>query len=77
MDPIRAAESVSAGPRIEEALRSLSGSVRSVVVLKDIYDWSHAEIADHLDISVTAAKVRLHRGRKELRRLLRGWKDGG
>ena len=36
----------------------------------------HAEIADHLDISVTAAKVRLHRGRKELRSMLREWKDG-
>ena len=54
----------------------LSTSIRSVVVLKDIYDWSHTEIADHLDISVTAAKVRLHRGRKELRHKLRQWKDG-
>ncbi len=76
IDPVRAGESASAAPSIEHALKGLSTSVRSVVVLKDIYDWSHAEIADHLDISVTAAKVRLHRGRKELRQILRGWKDG-
>jgi RNA polymerase sigma-70 factor, ECF subfamily len=76
IDPIRAGESASVAPSIESALGDLSSSVRAVVVLKDIYDWSHAEIADHLDISVTAAKVRLHRGRKELRHALRGWREG-
>jgi RNA polymerase sigma-70 factor, ECF subfamily len=76
LDPIRAGESAILAPTIADALASLSASVRAVVVLKDIYDWSHAEIADHLDITVTAAKVRLHRGRKELRESLRGWKDG-
>jgi RNA polymerase sigma-70 factor, ECF subfamily len=76
LDPIRAGESAILAPTIADALASLSSSVRAVVVLKDIYDWSHAEIADHLDITVTAAKVRLHRGRKELRESLRGWKEG-
>jgi RNA polymerase sigma-70 factor (ECF subfamily) len=76
IDPIRAGESASASPQIEKALLSLTDSIRSVVVLKDVYDWTHAEIAQHLDISVTAAKVRLHRGRKDLRLALRGLKDG-
>jgi len=76
LDPVRAGESVSIGPKIEAALGELSYSIRSVVVLKDIYDWSHQEIAEHLDISVTAAKVRLHRGRKELRSRLDGCQDG-
>ena len=76
LDPIRAGESVSIGPMIEAALSELSYSIRSVVVLKDIYDWTHSEIAEHLDISVTAAKVRLHRGRKELRLRLDGCRDG-
>ena len=76
LDPVRAGEAVSASPRIEEALMQLSLSIRAVVVLKDVYGWSHSEIADHLDISVTAAKVRLHRGRKELRHLLEGYQDG-
>jgi RNA polymerase sigma-70 factor (ECF subfamily) len=75
LDPIRAAESAAARPRIEEALQTLSSSVRAVVVLKDVYDWTHAEIAEHLNITVTAAKVRLHRGRKDLRHKLRAWRE--
>lgn len=76
LDPIRAGEAASAAPKIEDALMGLSAPVRAVVVLKDVYDWSHVEIADHLDISVTAAKVRLHRGRKDLRSRLAGYEDG-
>lgn len=53
-------------PRLLEALDQLSPSVRAVVVLKDIYDWPHREIAAHLGITTTAAKVRLHRGRRQL-----------
>ena len=41
-----------------------------LVVLKDVYGLSHEEIAEELGISVAAAKVRLHRGRKKLRDLL-------
>jgi RNA polymerase sigma-70 factor, ECF subfamily len=76
LDPIRAGEAACAAPRIEDALMGLSDSIRAVVVLKDVYDWSHIEIADHLNISVTAAKVRLHRGRKDLRAKLAGYQDG-
>ncbi len=76
LDPLRAAESVSAGPEIKQALMELSESVRTVVVLKDIYDWSHGEIAEYLGITLTAAKVRLHRGRKDLRSKLSGYADG-
>ena len=56
--------------RLFAALDELSPPVRSVVVMKDIYEWSHPEIAEQLGITVTAAKVRLHRGRKRLRALL-------
>ena len=41
-----------------------------LVVLKDVYGLSHEEIAEELGISVSAAKVRLHRGRKRLRDVL-------
>ncbi len=67
IDPEQAGVDIDLSDRIAEALRQLSPKLRSVVVLKDIYDWSHPEIAEHLDISVTAAKVRLHRGRALLR----------
>ncbi len=73
--PERAGESASVRPKIEAALGELSQSLSSVVVLKDVYDWSHADIAEHLGISVTAAKVRLHRGRKALREIL--WAEAG
>ena len=53
-----------------EALNSLSAEQRMVVVLKDVEGWSHNEIAELLDITTGAAKVRLHRARRRLRTLL-------
>jgi RNA polymerase sigma-70 factor, ECF subfamily len=38
-----------------------------VVVLRDVYDLPHEAIAAELGISVSAAKVRLHRARRRLR----------
>lgn len=67
LSPERAGESAMARPTLEAALGDLATPLRSVVVLKDVYGWSHAEISDELGITVTAAKVRLHRGRKALR----------
>lgn len=60
------------GATLAEALAELPAGTRTVLVLKDVYDWSHAEIADHLGISVTAAKVRLHRARLRMRDRLAG-----
>jgi len=54
--------------RLREALDRLPDAQREVVVMKDVYGWSHADIADAMDISVTAAKVRLHRARARLAR---------
>jgi len=50
-----------------DALEQLPVSLRAVVVLRDVYDLPHAEIGEHLGISTTAAKVRLHRARTRLR----------
>jgi RNA polymerase sigma-70 factor (ECF subfamily) len=50
-----------------EALEDLPPKLRQVVVLRDIYDLPHEDIAAELGISETAAKVRLHRARKKLR----------
>jgi RNA polymerase sigma-70 factor (ECF subfamily) len=72
LSPERGGESAAMRGPLEEALNELPESLRAVVVLKDVYEWSHTEIAEHLDISVTAAKVRLHRARKSLRITL--WK---
>ena len=67
ISPERAAESAAIQGRLRSALEQLAKPTRTVVVLKDVYGWTHTEIAEHMDITVTAAKVRLHRGRKQLR----------
>ena len=54
----------------QRALDDLPAKLRSVVVLKDVYGMSHEAIADELGITVAAAKVRLHRGRRKLRDVL-------
>lgn len=55
---------------LERALRSLPEHYRAVVVLRDVYGLTMNEIAQQLKISETAAKVRVHRGRKRLRDLM-------
>jgi RNA polymerase sigma-70 factor (ECF subfamily) len=52
------------------ALDKLPIEQRIIVELKNIEGRSHKEIADYLDISVTAAKVRLHRAHQKLRLIL-------
>ncbi len=52
------------------ALDELPAKMRAVVVLRDVYDLTHDDIATELYISITAAKVRLHRARKLLRELI-------
>jgi len=56
--------------RLDRALQSLPAGLRTVVVMKDVEGWSHHEIASALEISVTAAKVRLHRAHQRLQRRL-------
>jgi RNA polymerase sigma-70 factor (ECF subfamily) len=55
---------------VEAALRELPDHYRSAVVLRDVYGISIEEIARELSITETAAKVRVHRGRKKLKEAL-------
>jgi RNA polymerase sigma-70 factor, ECF subfamily len=68
--PEDAAETQALLGRLSGALEQLPPKLRVLVVLKDVYGLSHEEIGEELGISVAAAKVRLHRGRKKLRDLL-------
>ena len=68
--PDVAAESAAMMGRLTEAVAELPPKLRAIVVLKDVYGLPHEAIAEELGISVTAAKVRLHRGRKRLREML-------
>jgi RNA polymerase sigma-70 factor, ECF subfamily len=68
--PGPAAESAEAVDRVSRAIATLPAKLRHVVLLKDVYGLSHEDIAAELDISVAAAKVRLHRARRKLKDML-------
>lgn len=55
---------------LESALAALPELYRDAVVLRDVYGYSIEEIASQLNVSDTAAKVRVHRGRKRLREIV-------
>ena len=69
-DPATAADTADDRQRLVQALADLPDQMRMVVVLRDVYDLPHEEIAHELGISQTAAKVRLHRARRRLREQL-------
>ena len=73
--PETMAETADLREQLESALDRLPPAQRRVVVLKDVYGWTHREIAEQTGISVAASKVRLHRGRARLREEL--WGDQG
>lgn len=65
--PEAATESSVGMAELARAVQALPPKLRAIVVLKDVYGLPHEAIAEELGISVAAAKVRLHRGRKRLR----------
>ena len=56
--------------RIEELLRYLPAEQRVAVVLRDVYDYDVAHIAEWQRCGLSAAKMRIARGRAELKRLV-------
>ena len=66
-DPTLQGDLAALRENLDAAIRDLPPRLRSVVVLRDMYDLPHEAIAKELGISVTAAKVRLHRARRRLR----------
>ena len=63
LDPHVVAERAADGEQVRAALVRLPFIYRAAVVLHDSLGWSHAEIADRLDISEANSKQRVHRGR--------------
>lgn len=68
--PEDVSQNLSLRGQLTRRLQELPPEQRAVVVMKDVYDLPHDVIAKELGISVTAAKVRLHRARKRLRAAL-------
>lgn len=65
-DPGHQAEVRSELDRAAAALDRLPEPSRVALVLRDVADLSYEEVADVLDISLTAARSRIHRGRRIL-----------
>ena len=61
--------------RIKQVLESMNDTLRIPLVLRDLDKLSYQEIADQLELSLSAVKMRIKRGREEFRRLFDGPSD--
>jgi RNA polymerase sigma-70 factor (ECF subfamily) len=72
--PPRDAESALLGRMlsrdVERALADVPNEFRLAVILADLEDFSYKEIAEIMDIPIGTVMSRLHRGRKQLEKLL-------
>jgi RNA polymerase sigma-70 factor (ECF subfamily) len=58
------------GECVQDKMDLLPPDYRSVLILSDIMAFSHKEIAEILEISVSNVKVRIHRARRKFRTIL-------
>lgn len=62
---------------VRDAIDALPDIYRAVLVLRDIEEFSAAEVAELLETNVPVVKTRLHRARAALKKLLEGqWTRG-
>ena len=52
--------------RVQAMLKDLDSTDRAAIIMRYWYDYSEKEIAESLNLTVSAVKSRLHRARKEL-----------
>ena len=55
--------------RIEQALEALNDTLRIPLIMRDMDQLSYQEIADELDLKLSAVKMRIKRGRQEFQRI--------
>ena len=70
-----ALEDVPERDELAGALSRLPHAQRVAVVLKDVYGFTAAEIAERLGTTEGAVKLRLHRGRRNLKELIHGSRE--
>lgn len=68
--PVESAERGETRSLVRDAIERLPDNYRTVLVLRDIEELDTSEVADILEITTNAVKVRLHRARLALRQLL-------
>lgn len=69
-DPEDALEGKELREKVQEALLSLPEEFRTVLVLREIEDYSYEEIAEMMQCSLGTVKSRLNRARRALKELL-------
>ena len=74
--PEKAASARQEGAALRRALCTLPAEYRDVLVMKHVEGLDYGEISDVLGVGVNALKVRAHRGREMLRKLLKGLEAG-
>jgi RNA polymerase sigma-70 factor (ECF subfamily) len=67
---VKAVERQELGALLTKSLQAVPLRYRAPLVLRDIEDWSYAEIARFLDCKTGTVKSRIHRGREMLRKLV-------
>lgn len=63
------------GRRLEEALAQLPPGMRQVLILHDVEEWTHEEIAESLGVTPGTSKSQLFKARAKMRILLAGYED--
>ncbi len=63
-------EAIDTRQRILRAAATLTPEQRAVFVLRDVHGLTETEVAEALELDVSAAKSRLHRARARMRRAL-------
>jgi RNA polymerase sigma-70 factor (ECF subfamily) len=72
-EPQAAAEKAELHAFLAGRIRELPLEYRAALVLRDVLGLSNQEVADVLEISVSAAKSRIHRARMQIRDELERW----
>ncbi len=65
------------GEKIEETFNLLSPDSRLILTLRELEGLPYGEIADILDCSVNAAKMRVHRARVEFKKIISKYLEDG
>jgi RNA polymerase sigma-70 factor, ECF subfamily len=63
-------ECTEMGECVRQYFNGLPNTYRAVIILHDLEEMTNPEIADMLNISLDTVKIRLHRARKKLRKIL-------
>ncbi|MBA3412821.1 MAG: RNA polymerase sigma factor [Actinobacteria bacterium] len=79
VEPAHVAEQNEFGSFLAARVRELPLEHRAPLVLRDIAGLSNQEVADVLDLSLAAAKSRIHRARLQIREAMVDWerRSGG